>query len=71
MANGWTPERKAKQSALIQNWKPWDKSTGARTPEGKAVSSQNAYKGGLRSMMREITELLRDQNESMRRIKQS
>ena len=35
MANGWTPERKARQSQLIQSWQPWNKSTGARTPEGK------------------------------------
>jgi len=34
MANGWTPERKAKQSQLIRDWKPWEHSTGARTIEG-------------------------------------
>jgi hypothetical protein len=69
MANGWTAERKAKQSALIQTWKPWDKSTGARTPEGKAVSSQNAFKGGFRTMAREMSALLRDQKECMKLIK--
>jgi hypothetical protein len=46
MANGWTPERKAKQSALIRNWKPWEKSTGAKTKEGKKISSQNAITHG-------------------------
>ena len=45
-ANGWTPERRARQAELISNWKPWERSTGPKTPEGKAKSSQNAYKGG-------------------------
>ena len=29
------------QAELIRSWRPWEKSTGARTPEGKARSSQN------------------------------
>ena len=63
MANGWTPERKAKQSELIQNWKPWQHSTGARTPEGKSVSSRNAYKGGSLSLMKVIAAVLKDYKE--------
>jgi len=69
MANGWTPERRAKQAALVRNWQPWNKSTGARTPEGKAVSARNAYKGGLRSLTREMSALLREQRECMRRVR--
>lgn len=65
----WTPEERAKQSALIQTWKPWDKSTGARTEQGKAASSQNAFKGGVRPMLREMSALLKEQKESMRLIK--
>jgi hypothetical protein len=42
----WTEERKAKMRLQIQEWKPWEKSTGAKTPEGKAVSSKNALKHG-------------------------
>lgn len=48
MANGWTPERRAKQAALIRTWAPWDKSTGPKTKEGKAAVAQNgvnAWKG--------------------------
>ena len=41
MANGWTPERRARQAELIRTWKPWTRSTGPRTAEGMAVSSQN------------------------------
>jgi len=42
--NGWTVERRAKQSAMIQQWQPWTKSTGPRTEEGKAIASQNAHR---------------------------
>ncbi len=39
--NGWTPERRARQAALIRAWKPWERSTGPRTTDGKARSSAN------------------------------
>ena len=45
MARVWTDEQKARQAALIHSWKPWTRSTGARTPEGKAVSSKNVLRG--------------------------
>ncbi|VAY86903.1 conserved hypothetical protein [mine drainage metagenome] len=44
MANGWTPERKARQSALIRAWRPWERSTGPVTEKGKAESSKNRQK---------------------------
>lgn len=44
--NGWTQERRQKQSEAIKSWKPWEKSTGAKTPEGKEISKMNAYKHG-------------------------
>jgi hypothetical protein len=68
MANGWTVERRAKQSALIQTWRPWDKSTGARPPEGKAVSSMNAHKGGIRSLCKKMNTLFRDYKDMMRQF---
>lgn len=37
----WTPEARQKQSELIRKVRPWEKSTGPRTPEGKANSSKN------------------------------
>lgn len=47
--NGWTQERRLKQSEAIKRCKPWEKSTGAKTPEGKEKSKMNAYKHGARS----------------------
>jgi hypothetical protein len=51
-ARKWTDEQKAAQSAKIRNWKPWNKSTGAITPEGKAISSMNAHRGYFRRRAR-------------------
>ena len=41
----WTPERRAKQAANIRRTKPWLHSTGPTTPEGKSISSRNAFAG--------------------------
>ena len=63
MANGWTQERKDKMRLQIQRWKPWEKSTGAKTVEGKAKSSRNAYKNGsseARMLLREFSRLLNE-----------
>ena len=46
MARQWTNEQKERQAALIHQWQPWTKSTGAKTESGKLTSSMNAYKGG-------------------------
>ncbi len=40
--SAWTPERRARQSAIIRQTQPWLCSTGPKSPEGKARSSQNA-----------------------------
>lgn len=45
MARQWTEEQKARQADLIRLWKPWMRSTGARTPEGKRISSMNVLVG--------------------------
>ena len=62
MANGWTPERRARQAKLIQKWRPWEKSTGPRTQAGKAAVSKNADKGGTWRLLRELSRALREQN---------
>jgi len=58
MANGWTPERRARQAEMIRTWKPWQQATGPRTPDGKAKASRNAYKGGHWLMLRELSRLV-------------
>ena len=61
----WTPEQRQRQRELIQRWKPWKQSTGAKTPEGKKRSSQNAYKTGksleVRELIKYLNGLLREQ----------
>ena len=53
MTNGWTAERKAKQAAAIQKWKPWTLSKGPRSVDGKAIVSRNAFKGSKRPALRQ------------------
>ena len=61
----WTSEQRQRQRELIQRWKPWEKSTGAKTLEGKAKSSRNATKDGnsleVRELIKYLNELLREQ----------
>ncbi len=47
--NGWTPQRRKKQSEMIEGWQPWKVHTDAKTKAGKAVSKMNARKHGLYS----------------------
>lgn len=48
-SNGWDDARKAKQRKAIHRWRPWEKSTGPKTGEGKLTVSRNALKHGQRS----------------------
>ena len=61
----WLTEERQRQRELIQRWKPWTKSTGAKTPEGKTRSAQNAFKTGksieIREMIKQLNKLLKDQ----------
>jgi len=66
----WTAEQRQRQRELIQRWKPWTKSTGAKTPDGKKKSAQNAFKTGksleIREMIKRLNKLLKDQKELLR-----
>lgn len=72
MANGWTLERKQRQAQLIHTWRPWEKSTGPKTPEGKAATARNADKGGLwqveREALKELRATLKAQKEALHEI---
>lgn len=58
MATTWTPERRARQAELIRQWKPWAKSTGPRSIDGKERVSRNAWTGGHRQQLRELTKMV-------------
>lgn len=58
MATTWTPERRARQAALIRTWKPWEQASGPRTPEGWAKASRNAWSGGHWLKLRELSRLV-------------
>jgi hypothetical protein len=45
--NAWTPERRARQAAAIHRWKPWQGSTGPKSPEGKAPTARRGFKPAL------------------------
>jgi len=58
-ARKWTQAQRENQAKLIHKWKPWEKSTGARSSEGKAISSKNAYRYEIREVMREMARVNR------------
>lgn len=66
----WTAEQRQRQRELIQRWKPWKLSTGAKTPEGKKRSSQNAYKTGksleIRELFKNLNRILKAQKDLLR-----
>lgn len=72
MGKGWTPERRARQAEAIQRWRPWERSTGPRTAEGKAAAAANGAKAwpraGARATLRELRRLLREHREGLREL---
>lgn len=56
-----TPAHRTAQALAIRRWRPWKKSTGPRTDAGKDRSARNAFKGGVRPMLREIAGALREE----------
>lgn len=76
----WTPESRKRHAELmktqIRRWQPWQHSTGAKTAEGKARSSCNAYKHGCRSkasiqMMVAVREMIQHNKQEFQRMRQS
>jgi hypothetical protein len=55
-------------TAAIDRWKPWQRSTGPRTLDGKARVSRNAYRGGHRTAVRKLIGLLREQRRELGRV---
>jgi hypothetical protein len=72
--SGWTPERRARQAALIRNWRPWEAATGPRTADGKARSARNALRHGGRTAsalgeLAEIRRMVREMEAAEREIR--
>ena len=63
----WSPERKAKQSQAIRQWKPWEQSTGPKTKEGKSTVAGNAWRGGHRAQIRALSKMV---NEEIRQARE-
>lgn len=58
-----TEEHRELRRQMIQRWKPWEKSTGPKTAEGKQKSAKRGYKGAQRQQIREIARALREHKE--------
>ena len=58
-----TPEHRKLRAELIRRWKPWEKSTGPKSPEGKAKVARNGYKGGTRTVLRGLARMLKEMRE--------
>jgi hypothetical protein len=68
MATTWTPERRAKQAELIRTWQPWKRASGPKSPVGKAAVSRNAWKGGFRAELRELSKLVNSEIRQAREL---
>lgn len=65
----WTEEEKQKQRDAIKKWKPWEKSTGPTTAEGKDKVSRNSYTHGFRSRdIKALRQVLRLQKQFLRAL---
>lgn len=60
----WNQEQKDMQAEKIRQWRPWEKSTGPKTVEGKAVSAMNACRGYWRRRLRYSAWLLQTRKHS-------
>lgn len=68
----WTPEDRARQAELIRAHKPWEKSTGPKTEEGKEICSRNGTTHGYYSRAaREYRKALLDARALLRLARDS
>ncbi len=64
----WSEDQRQRQAALIRQRQPWRESTGPTSAEGKRRSSGNAFKGGVRPLLRRGARELRNQAQGMKKL---
>lgn len=57
------------RAQLIRRWKPWERSTGPKSAEGKARSAKRGFKGGQRVMLQALRQMLREQGRVLLEFK--
>ena len=60
-----TQQHRELRAELIRNWKPWERSTGPKSAQGKARVSVNSHRGAVRPLMRRLSKVLRRQRVSL------
>jgi len=69
ITRGWNEERRQKQAKNCRKTKPWMKTTGPKTSEGKAKVRDNALKHGMRTVeAEELRRLLHIQQKMVTAI---
>jgi len=63
--NGWTSERRRRQSRLDPTLDAVAVLHGLETAEGKRRVGENAYKGGIRATLRALRRALRKQKKAL------
>ena len=75
VAGPWTPERRARAAEVARRVQPWRRSSGPKTPVGKAISSKNGYRGGMRAQLRDLHRhgraILRDFDAACRELEKN
>ena len=65
----WTLEQRLQQAQRIRQQKPWNYSTGPKTPQGKAISRKNSFKHGARCKdIRDISHLLAEWKRELKQL---
>ena len=64
-------EHRALRAKLIRRWKPWEKSTGPKSEDGKRRSAMRGYKGGERQLVRALARAMRGQRRATNRPDQT